>query len=59
MSKAEKDEGTVVVGAMHRTKEGGMFSVCVYCGAMAEQLVRPCPEYMKEAATMMKTLEPK
>lgn len=46
-------EKTAVLGAMHRVVEGQMFSKCVHCGAMAEQLNKPCPTYLAKAAKLL------
>lgn len=46
------------VGAMHQCKKGEMFSTCAHCGAMAEKLNSPCPQYMRNAAAAMTKAAP-
>ena len=59
MSSPASTKTTVVVGAMHRAEEGAMFSICVHCGAMAEELSKPCKAYLGEAAELKAALEQK
>lgn len=42
---------TVTVGAMHQCRKDDQFSRCVHCGAMAEQLAKPCKHFLALAAS--------
>lgn len=37
------------VGAMHQCRVGEPYSTCVYCGALAEALNKPCPHFVRDA----------
>jgi hypothetical protein len=41
------------VGAMHQCKKDEPYSTCVYCGATAEKLNAPCPNFMQQAAELL------
>lgn len=46
----------VTVGAMHKCRTDARFDRCVNCGAMAEELARPCKAFMAEAEAARKAL---
>lgn len=48
---AAPDPELVTVGAMHKCRTGAQFDQCVNCGAMAEELAKPCKSFLTEAAT--------
>lgn len=39
------------VGAMHQCKKGELYSTCIHCGAIAEKLNSPCPNFMRQVAS--------